>query len=310
MVYTLGESLLDIIIDNPEDINARPGGSMLNTAVSLGRSGVRVSLISELGDDGTAGLILQFLKENKVGNRYVKKYYHQQTTVALAFLDENKIPSFTIYKSYPVNRRLLLPQHFSENDILAFGSLYSLDPAIREQVVQILATARKEGVFMIYDPNIRQHNLNEKALKQALKENIAFADIIKGSVEDFENIFGKKSHDGYFEEIRKINPAALFVLTRGENGVTGFFDDETIQLPAEKVKVVSTIGAGDAFTAGMIHYLEKKYDKRGNGHGKPHKTEKSKRLSKTVFKAMLESGLRFSAKVCELTDNYVPSNFS
>ncbi len=310
MVYTFGESLLDMIIDNPENITTRPGGSMLNTAVSLGRTGVRVSLISELGDDGTAGLILQFLKENKVGTRYMKKYYHQQTTVALAFLDEHKIPSFSIYKAYPQNRRLLVPQHFSANDILAFGSLYSLDPAIRDQVVQILATARKEGVFMIYDPNIRQHSLEEKVLMQSLKENVAFADIVKGSVEDFENIFGKKSREGYFEEIRKINPAALFVLTLGENGVTGFFDNDKIQLPAEEVNVVSTIGAGDAFTAGMIHFLGKKYDKRGNGHGRPREVEKTKGISKTGFKAMLESGLHFSAKVCELADNYVPRNFS
>ena len=307
MVYTLGESLLDIIIDNPEKIVARPGGSMLNTAVSLGRAGVRVSLISELGDDDTAGLVLKFLKENKVGTKYVKKYYHQQTTVALAYLDKNKVPSFSIYKTYPEKRRLLIPQHFSGDGILAFGSLYSLDPAIREQVKQILATARKEGVFMIYDPNIRQHNLDEGTLMQSLKENIAFADIVKGSDADYETIFGKRSYDEYYEEIRKINPEAIFVLTLGENGVAGFIDDERIQLPAEKVDVVSTIGAGDAFTAGMIHYLEKKYDQRGNGHDKePGQTDpKKKRLTKTKFTEMLQSGTRFSARVCGVMENYI-----
>jgi len=168
MVYTLGESLLDIIVDSPENIVARPGGSMLNTAVSLGRAGVRVSLISELGDDGTAELILKFLRQNKVGTKYIKKYYHQQSTVALAYLDKNKVPSFSIYKTYPDKRRLLIPQHIPGDDILTFGSLYSLDPVIREQVKQVLAVARKEGVFMIYDPNIRQHNLDNDVLKQAL----------------------------------------------------------------------------------------------------------------------------------------------
>ena len=114
MVYTLGESLLDIIIDSPESINAQPGGSMLNTAVSLGRAGVSVSLISELGDDDTAGLILQFLHDNKIRTKHVKKYYHQQTTVALAWLDEHKVPSFSIYKTYPVRRRLVAPASFTD----------------------------------------------------------------------------------------------------------------------------------------------------------------------------------------------------
>jgi fructokinase len=58
MIYTLGESLLDIIFSSEDEIIARPGGSMLNTSVSLARCGKAVHLISELGDDKTAGIIL------------------------------------------------------------------------------------------------------------------------------------------------------------------------------------------------------------------------------------------------------------
>ncbi|NOX85349.1 MAG: carbohydrate kinase [Chlorobi bacterium] len=306
MVYTLGESLLDIIVDNPQNIIARPGGSMLNTAVSLGRTAIPVSLISETGDDGTAKLILQFLQDNKVRTKFVKKYYHRQTSVALAYLDEHKIPSFSIYKSYPEKRHLIAPSGFDEKDILAFGSLYSLDPALRGQIVQLLVAAKKAGVSVIYDPNIRKHCLENKDLMQSLKENISFADIIKGSDADFINLFGEKPVEAYYDEIKKINPEAAFVLTLGEKGVIGFIDNEKVQLPAEKVNVVSTIGAGDAFTAGMIHYLEKNYNKRGNGHD--NHAGKEKKLTKPEFRAMLQSGIHFSAKVCEVMDNYIPKS--
>ena len=75
MVFTLGESLLDIIFSENSQITAKAGGSMLNTAVSLGRSGVNVSMVSETGDDETARIILSFLEANKVQTQFIKKYY-------------------------------------------------------------------------------------------------------------------------------------------------------------------------------------------------------------------------------------------
>ena len=62
MVYTLGESLLDIILNTIDNVIASPGGAMLNTAVSLGRLDVPVSLITELGDDSTSAQIMSFLE--------------------------------------------------------------------------------------------------------------------------------------------------------------------------------------------------------------------------------------------------------
>ena len=43
MVYALGESLLDIIVSSMDDVAIRPGGAMLNTSISLGRSQIEVS---------------------------------------------------------------------------------------------------------------------------------------------------------------------------------------------------------------------------------------------------------------------------
>lgn len=290
MVYTLGESLLDIIFDGPKNIVAKSGGGMLNTSVSLGRSGIEVSLISELGDDETAKFILGFLKENHVHINHIKKYYHQNTSVALAYLDEQKVPSFSIYKSYPENRRLISPNAFNEGDILIYGSLYSIDPIIRNEVLEIISHAKNEGALLCYDPNIRRHNLDKPELRKALNENFAFADVIKGSDEDFRNIFGENQVDYYREEIRKINPDALFVLTLGKQGVIGYYADQKNILPADQVKVISTIGAGDAFNAGMAYYLVK----YGND-----KTKDDFLIN------LLQSGLKFSAEVCSTMDNYV-----
>lgn len=295
MVYTLGESLLDIIFENQQNAVAKAGGGMLNTSVSLARSGVGVSLISELGDDKTAEIILQFLAENKVDAKFIKKYYHQKSTVALAFLNEQKVASFSIYKSYPQKRRLIYPENLSDKDMFVFGSLYSLFPEIRSEVKMILTSAKKAGSLICYDPNIRSHDLSDPEIRNALVENIAFADIVKASDEDMRTIFGELNPQEHFEEIQKINPNAVFVITLGAEGVVGFIKDCTVELPAKEVEVVSTIGAGDAFNAGIVYFLEKA----------GFADIRNSILKEENFREMLHSGLNFSAEVCTTLENYV-----
>lgn len=295
MVYTLGESLLDIIFSSLEEIVAKPGGAMLNTAVSLGRCGIEVSLISELGDDETAQEIIKFIKENGVNTKFIKKYYHQNTSVALAFLDENKIPSFSIHKSYPDQRRLISPAEFHSDDILYFGSLYSLDQKIRSEIMSILVRAKQAGAMLCYDPNIRKHNLDDPEIKQALIENIHLSDIIKASEEDLLNIFGNLQAEEYLRKIRELNPGAIFIITRGEKGAIGFKDELIIDLPAIKTNIVSTIGAGDAFNAGIVNAIVKSHNKS--------------RKERDILEKIMVSGIEFSAAVCGTMDNYVDLNF-
>lgn len=296
MVYVLGESLLDIIFKGGKPISATAGGSMLNVSVSLARSGVEVSLISETGDDKTAEIILDFLNKNKVKTKYVKRYYHQKTTIALAHLDQKRIPFFTIYKSYPENRRLITPTQFAKGDILVFGSVYSLDPAIRNEIIEIVSLAKRGGALIIYDPNIRKSAINRNLLETALRENFAFADIIKGSDKDFETVFGGMSLDQINIEIRKVNPDAALIITRGNEGVTAYSLNKRISLPAMNTKVVSTIGAGDAFNAGLACYIEKL----------KNKNIKEFTSSNAIFEGMLKSGLQYAAEVCATMENYIP----
>lgn len=290
MNYTLGESLLDIIINSTDDAYVRPGGAMLNTAVSLGRSNIDVSLISELGDDNTSKLITDFLLENNVNTTYLKYYQNNNSCLALAFLDKNKKPSYSFVKNYPNQRNLIINQEFNSDDILLFGSLYSLDTAIRDSIVSILESAKRNNSIIIYDPNIRNpEHLTNKRLKDALIENINVADIIKGSDEDFENIFGTSDIQLQIENIRKINNKALLIITQGPVGVVADYLGSKTTLPALPTKLISTIGAGDAFNAGIIYYLTKTPYSKNNFN----------------ISEMLSSGLRFSAEVCSTKDNYI-----
>lgn len=295
MVYTLGEALLDIIFSENGQIAAKSGGSMLNTAVSLGRSGIEVSMISETGDDETARIILSFLEANKVQTKFIKKYYHQNTSVAIAFLDKEKKPTYSIHKAYPENRLIPSPGNFDEDDVLAFGSMYSIEPAIRQELVHIISHAKNSRAILVFDPNIRSHKIEEDTLRNALFENIAFANIVKASDEDLLNIFGKLSFEDYYSEIKAINPDAVFIITLGKDGAVAFYKEMVISIPSIEVQLVSTIGAGDAFTAGMIYFL-KKNKISGN---------KLSEINEYTLEKMMDSGNLFAAEVCGSMENYI-----
>ncbi len=289
MVYCLGESLLDIIITTPDETVVRPGGAMLNAAISLGRSGIDVSLISELGDDNTADLVINFLSENKINTSLLTCYPDNNTSLALAFLDKDKKPSYTFIKNYPEQRKLISNIPFHETDILLFGSLYSLDKQIRNSILSIIKKAYHSGAIIIYDPNIRNaHHLNDKELSDSIIENIRYSSIVKGSDEDFENIFGTTDCYSIVESIKKINDKALIIITLGKEGVFANYQGEEIILPSVKTDVVSTIGAGDAFNAGIINALSKKQNK----------------LVANPLE-LLNNGLEYSARVCSSFDNYI-----
>ncbi len=293
MIYTLGESLLDIIIEDLNHATTHPGGAMLNAAISLQRNGLQTSLISELGNNKAGKLILDFLTNEHVNTQYITVYADSETSMAIAFLDKKKKPEYTFKKCYPKIRKLPSPPDFTNNDFLLFGSLYSLDSNLYPQINLYLQKAKQAGATIIYDPNIRQaEKIKNPGLKKILFRNISIADIIKGSDEDFNAIFPGKPIQELNEEFLKINPEALFIITQGENGASAFYEKKIFHEIAKPVKTISTVGAGDGFNAGIIAYMQ------NNNITFP--------ISEENILYMLKNGNKFASDVCSSQENYIP----
>jgi fructokinase len=188
-IYTIGETLYDIIFQNNRPIASKPGGAMLNTAVTLGRLRLPVNLISEYSVDPVGEKIETFLEENHVQTDYIYKYHDGQTAIALAFLDKDNNASYTFYKLYPAERLNIRIPEFKKDDILIFGSLFALNSDVRDKLLDLLQKAREQGAIILYDPNFRSPHQEElPSLKPVILQNMSFADIVRGSDEDFRNI--------------------------------------------------------------------------------------------------------------------------
>ncbi len=298
-VYAIGETVLDIIFKDDKVCDAKPGGAMLNSSVSLGRALVDISLMTEFTDDHVGNMINNFLIKNNVKRQNI--YYHQdgKTSVAMAFLDENNDGSYVFYKDNPGKRLEIEMPGFLKNDILLFGSFYGIDPGVRDKLFNIISYAKECGCLIIYDPNFRKphvHQLNK--LLPYIRENIEIADIVRGSDEDFEIIFNASS----IEEVRDIigidSPA--LIMTKSSSSV--FLDTYSLktQFPVENIKPVSTIGAGDNFNSGIIYGIVKNKIKPSDINN----------LSENTWEQIISYGISFATNVCLGYDNYISHEFA
>lgn len=297
-VYAIGETVLDIIFKDGVVKDSKPGGSMLNTAVSLGRAGLNVSLITEFAKDQVGLHVQSFLEHNAVNCQYVYHFDQGKTPLALAFLNEDHDASYVFYKAYPETRLQFDLPAFAREDVILFGSFFGIDPAIREQVLSLIKKAKKEGCLIIYDPNFRKPHAHElEKLLPFILENMQLADIIRGSHEDFQIIFQVQR----IEDVRQVlgNTSQVLVITQNATGV--FVDTPLVKaaFPVKQIRPVSTIGAGDNFNAGLIYGLIKQEVHRGNIAG----------VDQHGWETIVGFGVGFASDVCMSFENYISNDF-
>lgn len=299
-VIGIGETILDIIFKNDQPHAAVPGGSVFNGLVSLGRLNVPVLFISEVGNDHVGDIIRNFMVENHISTDYIDRFPSGKSPISLAFLDDRNNANYTFYKDYPAQRLEVSLPPINEDDILVFGSYYSLNPALRERMVELLNHAREKKAIIYYDPNFRKAHAHEAIrLASTVLENLEYADIVRGSDEDFFNLYGKKEAEQVYNDHIRFY-CRRFITTHGEKGVHLFTEtlDEHFEVP--QIQPVSTIGAGDNFNAGIIYGLLKhnvRYADLPN-------------LDKTTWEKIICTGMELASEVCQSYDNYISNDFA
>lgn len=294
-IFAIGETIYDIIFENGQPRAARPGGSMLNTAVSLGRCGMKVEMITELGRDKVGQTVLDFLSANGVSTSFVVPGDGFKTPIALAFLDEQGNADYSFYIKYPENRLNLSWPEPQKGDVVLFGAFYSLDPVIHHKIAEFVKKAKQNGALILYDPNIRKNHLGEtRKLMGFIGENLSLADIVRGSDEDFENLYGITDGEKVFDRVRETG-CRFLIYTRSSKGADFFSDRFQAHVPARQIRVISTIGAGDSFNAGIIYGLV--------NHALTG-TDLSL-VSLPAWVELIGFGVTFAADVCGSYDNYI-----
>ena len=301
-VIGIGETVLDIIFKNDQPVGAVPGGSVFNGVISLGRSGVPVSFISETGNDRVGERIISFSRENGVNADNIAVYPDSKSPVSLAFLNEKNDADYIFYKDHPHDQMEFVYPDIQPDDIVMFGSYYAVNPVIRPQMAAFLDHARNNGAIIYYDVNFRaSHKYEVMKLTPNILENLEYADIVRGSTEDFDILYKKTDADVIYRSQIAFY-TKNFILTQGSNPVElRAVGDIKKQYAVEKMETLSTIGAGDNFNAGFVYGLIK--------YGVTREMIVSG-LNEATWDQLIACAQQFSANVCKSIDNSVDQKFA
>lgn len=260
-VIGIGETVLDILFKDDQPLKAVPGGSTFNSIVSLGRAGVNCVMVTEVGGDHVGDMICRFLNENGVSSEYVFRREHVKSPISLAFLDEHNDAQYMFYKDpSPVALGGKLPE-FSQDDVVLFGSYFAINPAIRPIVGGLLHEAHDQGAWLYYDVNFRKNYIADiPILKPNIEENMGLANVVRGSMEDFDYLYGLHEGDAIYTQVSRY--CSTLILTDGARSIRVFTPEGCETYPVQPIETVSTVGAGDNFNAGYIYAKLKDIDDR------------------------------------------------
>lgn len=292
-IFTTGETTFDIIFKNNQPHRAIIGGSALNTSVSLGRLGLPVSFISRVSEDHVGEMSMKFLSDNHVNGDNIVRYYGK-SRLSIAFLDSDNNAEYQFYN--PESLPSLLYPEAKSGDYILFGSSNAIMGEGRENLICFLEKANKENVLIIYDPNIRK---SDSYIKEKVEVNVKYASIIKASVQDFVNLYNISDSELIWKKVKELGVNTL-ILTDGEKPVSVFSYDFRRKYKIQPIETVSTIGAGDNFSAGILAGFY-----NGKISGKNIKLLEEKQWDKII-----NLSIGFSSEVCQSEMNYISEEYA
>jgi ribokinase len=281
-VITVGDATLDTFLDIHEatvtcDINKKNcrlcfnyaekipikksaqsvGGNAANVAAGLAKLAVKTAIVTELGDDSNGQLIFETLKYAGVKTSFVKKIKKTQSrySVIMTFQGERTIlayhPPHTYHK----------PHITAHCDWLYYTSMGKTFETVHAAVQSYLK--KNPNTFLALNPGSYQLREGLKEIKEILPR----VNFLIVNREEAERIVGKRllttnTIEKLLYKLHAQGPQ-LVVITDGHNGAYAFDGKKHYFQPIIPAMVVSKTGAGDAFAAGMLAALIKKYPLKG-----------------------------------------------
>ena len=235
-IFSIGEVLWDVFPDT-----VRLGGAPFNFAVHAHRLGHRVIFLSAVGDDERGRAALARAAAFGLETEFIQVAADQPTGSVSVRLDAEGQPDFTIHRPAAYDCLTLSEQQLQqlsdlEPDWIYFGTLYPMEGRARDVLRRLMDAVPRARRF--YDVNLRRGSYTPELVRDLL----SLADAVKMN-DDEARLFPD------------LGEAPSVAVTRGERGSVMRIGNDRAECPGYAVKVVDTVGAGDAFAAAFLHGL-------------------------------------------------------
>lgn len=258
MILCCGEALIDMIpvgSAGGKAFQPHAGGAIFNTAIGLGRLGVPVGFLSGLSSDLFGQQLQNALEVSGVDASHAIRS-DLPTTLAFVELHDGHA-TYTFYDENTAGRSLtpdVLPKVPVGVKALYFGGISLISEPCADFYAALAESAAAEHVVML-DPNIRRSFIRDEATYRArLARMIIAADIVKVSDEDLDWLVPGEAE--LLEKATALAQGKVVIITQGGAGAMALLGGGTVvDVPARRVEVVDTVGAGDTFNAGVLAEL-------------------------------------------------------
>lgn len=235
-------------------------GAESNVSIGLRRLGKSARWISRLGCDPFGETINATLAGEGVDTSHVIWDDSAPTAVMFKEFKGYGDPNVYYYRRHSAASRLS-PDDVREewfegaSHLHVTGITPALGPSTADMIAQAMRTAKQKGLSVSFDPNLRRKLWDEARARETLLSLIPLCDVFLPGIDEAEFLSGAMEREAYGKAFLGMGPAVV-VIKLGEEGSVGFAGGQTWFVPAYKVeRTVDTVGAGDAFAAGLLSLL-------------------------------------------------------
>jgi fructokinase len=242
----LGEILWDML---PE--GKQLGGAPANFAYHCQSLGAESYIVSSIGNDISGHEIINKLQNIGLSSEYIQKDNEHPTGTVDVKLDAQGKPEYVINENVAwdfIKKSDQILDLAAKCDAVCFGTLAQRS-AVSQQTIQYFLNSTRKNCLRILDINLRQLYFNKDVIEQSL----GLANCLKLNDEELPvvakilNING--SNNKIVESLRFKYNLELIAVTKGDKGSNLYSSESDSKLKTPKIKVLDTVGAGDAFTA-------------------------------------------------------------
>jgi fructokinase len=263
-VLVIGEALVDVVHGINGEIKNIPGGSPANTAVALARLGTKTYMKARTSHDQFGEEIRNYLTNQNVNLDY-SLVVDSPSSVINAVIQKDGSAKYEANlkgaADYGWTFEELNQVIDPDIQIVQLGSLTSYVEPGATNVEKWFSQLRQSNNYLLnFDPNIR-HPLdgeNEVDVRNRAKKLASLSHVVKASDEDLNWIFSNSNPQDSAIKIIE-SGASLVIVTLGKKGAFAVNKKhEIVEVTANEIAVIDTIGAGDTFAAALITQLLEK----------------------------------------------------
>ncbi|MBG9585861.1 sugar kinase [Cytobacillus firmus] len=266
-VITIGDAMITF---NPEvtgpmrfvsTFERKIGGAELNVAIGCSRLGLKTGWISRLGNDEFGRHIFNTVRGEGIDVSQLELVDGYPTSLNFKeIMGDGSVRTFYYRTNSPTTAltiETLSEEYIKNSKVLHITGIF---PAVDKEknidlIKYAISLAKKHGVLVSFDPNIRLKLWTKEEARTVLREFLPYVDIFLTGEEEAELLLGTSDP----REVIELGSAfgiSHIAIKQGEKGSVGYQDGEYIEAPAFKAKkVVDTVGAGDGFDSGFIYGL-------------------------------------------------------